>query len=451
MKHIVIIGNGIAGVTAARYIRKRSDHAITIVSAESKHFFSRTALMYVYMGHMRMKEITPYEDWFWDKNRINLIQAYVHRVDSFNKRLELSSGKDLQYDVLILATGSSYNKFGWPGQDLQGVGGLYSLQDLEYMQFHTQHAERGVIVGGGLIGIEMAEMLLSRRINVTFLVREKSYWNGILPHEESQMINRHIREHHVDLRLETELAEIIDDGNGRVSAVKTNKGDVIPCQWVGLTAGVKPNVAFLEGSGILFRRGILVNNYFETNIPDVYAIGDCAEFEKPLPNRKGIEQVWYTGKMHGETVALTITGNRRAYNPGIWFNSAKFFDIEYQIYGEVPGTSVPHEVSLYWEHPDGRKAVRINYRKEDKVVVGFHLMGIRYRHKVCDKWIAEGRTIEYVLENLRAANFDPEFFDRYEHELAKLYAEHSGTPIITQKKAKSLKQMIFGKYNLAKV
>lgn len=449
MKHVVIIGNGIAGVTAARYIRKRSDFAITIVSAESKHFFSRTALMYVYMGHMRMKEITPYEDWFWDKNRINLIQAYVESVDTTHHKLVLSSGKDLHYDYLIIATGSSYNKFNWPGQDLMGVGGLYSLQDLEYMEYWTKHAKRGVIVGGGLIGIEMAEMLLSRHIDVTFLVREQSYWNNVIPAEESDMVNRHIREHHVDLQLGTEMAEIIDDGTGRVKGVRTSKGEVIDCEWVGLTAGVRPNVHFLRGSDIHVGRGVMVNEYLETNVPGVYAIGDCAEFHHALPGRTKIEQVWYTGKMQGETVAMSITGERRPYSPGIWFNSAKFFDIEYQVYGAVPARLPEDEETLYWEHKNGHHSIRINYKKASGVVTGFNLMGVRYRHLVCDQWLSEGRTIDFVIEHLRAANFDPEFFETYEHELAKLYTAKTGKQI-RQKSRGSLLSTIFGNHRLPK-
>ena len=87
--HIAIIGNGISGITAARFIRKLSDHKITVISAETDHFFSRTALMYIYMGHMRYEDTKPYEDWFWDKNRINLLNAYVEKVDTQNKKLVL--------------------------------------------------------------------------------------------------------------------------------------------------------------------------------------------------------------------------------------------------------------------------------------------------------------------------------------------------------------------------
>ena len=86
--HLVIIGNGIAGITAARFIRKISDHDITVISAETEHFFSRTALMYVYMGHMRYEDIKPYEDWFWGKNKINLLRDYVEKIDFDAKNLQ---------------------------------------------------------------------------------------------------------------------------------------------------------------------------------------------------------------------------------------------------------------------------------------------------------------------------------------------------------------------------
>ncbi|MDX1327297.1 MAG: FAD/NAD(P)-binding oxidoreductase, partial [Arenibacter sp.] len=87
MEHIVIIGNGISGITAARHIRKLSDKKITVISNENAYFFSRTALMYVYMGHMKFEHTQPYENWFWKKNRIELLTAYVERVDTENKKL----------------------------------------------------------------------------------------------------------------------------------------------------------------------------------------------------------------------------------------------------------------------------------------------------------------------------------------------------------------------------
>src|SRR5690606_7885700 len=149
-------------------------------------------------------------------------------------------------------------RFDWPGQDLEGVGGLYHLQDLERMAAWTAENRQAVVVGGGLIGIEMAEMLWSRGIRVTFLVREKNFSDAVLPAEESAMVRREILRHGIDLRLDTQLSAIEDDGGGRACAVLTDKGERIPCGFVGLATGVTPNIDFLRESGIDMSRGILV-------------------------------------------------------------------------------------------------------------------------------------------------------------------------------------------------
>ncbi|KGE88039.1 MAG: NAD(P)/FAD-dependent oxidoreductase [Phaeodactylibacter xiamenensis] len=424
--HIAILGNGISGITAARFLRKLTDHQITVISAETDHFFSRTALMYVYMGHMRYEDIKPYEDWFWEKNRIDLKRGYVEQIDFEQKQLHFRKGDQLGYDKLILALGSTPNKFGWPGQDLQGVRGLYSYQDLEYMEAHSEGLERAVIVGGGLIGIEMAEMFHSRHIPVTFLVRESVYWNAVLPKEESEMVTRHIREHGIDLRLSTELKEIVDDGQGRACAVVTGAGERIDCGYVGLTAGVHPNIGWLKDTALETDKGILVDEYLQTNLPDVYAIGDCAQIRHPKPGRRPIEAVWYTGRMMGETVAHAIGGQPVEYDPGVWFNSAKFMDIEYQVYGDVSGRMPDHYASVYWEHADGRKSIRIVYDQNTQEVAGFNLMGVRYRHEVCERWLAQKASVEAVLQNLGLANFDPEYYQQFEREVVAQYNKQTG-------------------------
>ena len=425
--HILIIGNGIAGITAARNIRKHSTHPITVISAESDYFFSRTALMYVYMGHMRWKDIIPYEPWFWKKNKINLVNDYVTRLDDQTKTIYTASGKEIEYDTLILATGSSSNRLDVQGADLDGVASLYSLQDLEYIESKSANISRSVIAGGGLIGIELAEMLHSRNIPVTLLVRESSYSNMILPAEESEIVNREIRDHGIDLRLSEDVYEINGDSEGRVKSVTTCKGEEIPCQLAGITIGVQPNISWLMGSNIEVNKGILVDEFLQTNIPGIYAIGDCAELRNPTTGRKAIEPLWYTGRMMGETVAQTVCGTAVAYHPGIWFNSAKFFATEYQVYGEI-NPSLPYgQHTLYWQHPEFKKSIRINYTEHS--VIGFNLMGIRFRHEVCEKWISTKTNIESVLAHLELAHFDHEFSPNYANQVRDAYRSLTGIPI----------------------
>ncbi|MDX2127705.1 MAG: FAD-dependent oxidoreductase [Chloroherpetonaceae bacterium] len=441
MKKIVIIGNGITGITAAREIRKRSEYDITVISGESHHHFSRPALMYIYMGHMRAEHTKPYEDWFWDKNRISLRYGTVTKIDFTTKAVLLESGESIAYDKLILATGSKSNKFGWKGQDLKGVQGLYSLQDVEMMEENTKHLANGrgsaVVVGGGLIGIEVAEMLHSRHIPVTFLVRENIYWGNILPEEEGKLVERHIRAQGIDLRLSSELQEITSDSNGRARSVITKNGEELNAQFVALTAGVSPNTDLVKGTDVEVKRGILVNEFLETNLPDVYAAGDCAEL-KISDGTSKVEQLWYTGRMQAEALAKTICGNRTKYQRGIWFNSAKFFDIEYQTYGFVANKVRDGESHFYWEDASGTKSFRIVFQNASKVVTGVNTFGIRQRQAVWQRWIAEERKITDVLTDLGEANFDPEFYKQYEPEIISKFNQDYPESVVTLRRAKGL-------------
>jgi NAD(P)H-nitrite reductase large subunit len=433
-RHIVIIGNGIAGITCARHIRKQGNDDITVISSETEHFYSRTALMYIFMGHMKYEHTKPYEDWFWDKNRIRLVKDHAVSIDMKGKKLSLKSGVSINYDKLVIATGSVSNKPNFPGMDLQGVQSLYGVPDLELMDKNSKGIKRAVIIGGGLIGIEMAEMLLSRNIHITFLVRENLYWDNVLPKEEATLISKHIREHHVDLRNATEVKEIKGDANRKVSSIVTTTGEEIECAFVGVTVGVSPNISLLKNTDIETQRGVLVNEFFETSVPDIYAIGDCVQHRNPPLGRKSVEQVWYTGRIHGETLAPILCGKRIAYNPAPWFNSAKFFDIEYQTYGIINPQEQEHETSFYWEHEEGRICLRAVYNKEDETIIGFNVLGMRLRHEVCDKWLREKRKIDDVIANLHLLNFNPEFFDKYEKNIITSYNQQKGKNINRKKK-----------------
>ncbi len=435
MERIVIIGNGISGITTARNVRKQNSKAqIIVISSETKYFFSRTALMYAYMGHMKKEHMKPYEDNFWAKNRIELCFAHVNTIDFNGQKLHFSNGKQTNYTKLVLALGSKPNKFGWPGQDLEGVQGLYSYNDLELMEENSKNLRKAVIVGGGLIGVEMAEMFRSRNIEVDFLVRENRFWGNVLPKEEGNLVHKHIAEHGVKLLLETNLLEILSDENGRVRAVKTDIHGEIECQFVGLTAGVSPNIQFLKEAELETDRGIVVNEFLETSQPNVYALGDCAQFKVAPKGRRKIEQVWYTGRMMGETLAKTLTGKRTEYKPGNWFNSAKFFDIEYQTYGVVSAQVEEENEQFYWEHTNGRMGVKFVFNKSSEQFVGINTFGIRMRHELFDKWLTNTKSIDFVMEHLEDVNFDPELYKQYGSEIVNAYNSQFGKNIQIKKK-----------------
>jgi NAD(P)H-nitrite reductase large subunit len=397
--HVVIIGNGVAGVAAARTIRKRSDAQITIVSSESPHFFSRPALMYIYMGHMEFDHTKPYEDHFWKKNRIDLVQARAEAIDTTTRTVALNNGTTLHYDALVLATGSRTAFYDWPGQNLRGVHGFTTLQDLAAIETSSVGARKAIVVGGGLIGVEVAEMLHARGIDVTMLVRESAYWRNVLPPEEATIIGAHLTRHGIDVRFNTQLRSI--EGTECVRGVTLANGETIACNMVMICTGVQPVTDLAHRSGIAVQRGIVVNDYFETSAPNVYAVGDCAE-------QNGIvELLWYSARAHGEHVGAVICGDRTPYARDVFYNSAKFFDIEYQTYGSVPA-DLDGITSIVWQHVHKDQFLRIAHR--DGIVCGFNALGLRLRAEVCMQWIRTRTPVDVVLRDLKRANFNEEFF-----------------------------------------
>ncbi len=407
---IVIIGNGVAGISAALTARQRDPSAeITVVSGETEYYFSRTALMYAYMDVMQRRDLEPYERGMYAKQRIALVHDWVIDLNAETRTLGLKSGGSLPYDRLVLALGSRPNMAPWKGADQieDGLVHFVSMQDLDACERLTPSTQRAVVVGGGLIGIELVECLAFHGVQVTFLIREPYYWPVALASDEAEFVAAHIRHHGVDLRFQEELAEIRVDDAGRVAGVRTNADD-IDCQMLGVAIGVHPTLESMEGwthkpeTG----RGILVDDTLETSLPGVFSCGDCAEIRRPGEERNLLEQIWYSAKRQGKLVGRNLFGDETPYTPPTFFNSSKFFEIEYTTVGDV--VRVPDGTpSRYYKMPGKDISARIVHDGER--VFGFNMLGSRWNHEILQRWVDERRPPEFVYQHLREAQFDVEF------------------------------------------
>lgn len=420
---VVILGNGIAGISAALRLRQLSPEAeITLISDETELFYSRTALMYVYMRQLQFADTIVHPAGFYRKQRIDLRQDTITDLDLRAQQLH-GQEATYRYDYLLLATGSRPRLPGLAGEQLPGVQGLYSKGDLERLETYTKKAiSRAVIAGGGLIGVELAEMLSSRKIPVTMLVREPLYFSHILPRAEAEMVTREVGQH-VDLRLGATLTAI--RGSGVVEVIVTSSGEEIPCSLLGLTIGVEPRNEIARSAGLTVQRGIVTDTFLRTSDARVFAAGDAAQVKLPGGETK-VQQIWYTGRLQGElagvNLAAAIHGKApTAYDPGIYFNSARFFTLDYQTYGTVPPTAGETD-SLLWQNAAENRLLRISYdaTKPERPVTGFNALGVRLLHPVCENWIREKTPLKSVAENFDRAVFDPEFSNRYTKQLRSL-------------------------------
>ncbi len=406
----LIIGNGVAGITAAFTLRQRHPRAqISVISGESDYFISRTALMYAYMDQLDLRDLEPFERKAYDRQNIQRLRAWVTGLDATRQIVTLDNGLELPYDGLLLATGSVPNRAPWAGVDAvrEGLVHFVSLQHLAECERLTPTTRRAAVVGGGLIGVELVECLLHHGVEVDFLVRDAWYWPMALAREEGELIANRIRHHGVHLHLEHEVTSVAADAQGRIASITTNQGTTLPCQMLGVAIGVRPGVDWLRqvATPPELGRGIRVNAQFQTSLPHVYAAGDCAEFTRPDGSAQ-VEQIWYSAKRQGEAAARAMLGDAVQYQPPLFFNSAKFFDIEYTTVGDVtrlPATAT----SLFCQFPGPAASLRII--ENQGAVIGFNALGTRWNHNVFETWIQQRKSLPDIVSHLRDAQFDVEF------------------------------------------
>jgi 3-phenylpropionate/trans-cinnamate dioxygenase ferredoxin reductase component len=423
---IVIIGNGISGATAAIEIRKRSSQPIILISEEAPVFFSRPALMYVHLGQLRAQDIEVYPVSFWENKKIKRLQTRVISIDPKVKSITTDGSVTIFYERLILATGSKPRLPGLENQDAQGVFTFYSWQDLQLIENASPsygsvgHSQKVIIAGGGLIGIELAEMLQARGMHVTMIIKDAHYWASQIDVLESTLIAHQCHLHGIDLLFET-LIDRIDQHDHAVHQIHLSNGQTLPCTMLCFAIGVEPHITLAAAAGIECQRGIMVDDRLETSAAGIYAIGDCAQIRQPQKGRNPIEPVWYTGKIMGETVARNIVGGQEKYQPGIWFNSAKFFHLEYQTYGYVPPNTNALCTSFFWQSTDQMHAVKCVFSKDRNDILGISGWGIRIKHAFAQRMLSERWNMDEVMSELDQLLFNEEGALRYAFAIRESY------------------------------
>jgi NADPH-dependent 2,4-dienoyl-CoA reductase/sulfur reductase-like enzyme len=426
--HYAILGNGVAGVEAALALRARDAEArVTIVSAEHDHLFSRPALMYVFAGQTSLRDTEPYDRRLYERLGFERRSGRVKAVDAPGHALVFEDGARLSYDRLLLAVGSRGRRAPWPGAGGPGLHYFVTLQDLEALDREARKGMRAAVLGGGLIGVEVAEILHDRGLHVSFVVRERWYFPAALDREESALVAEHLRGCGVDVRLGATADSIVRGESGEIRAVRLAGGDEVPAELVVSTIGVVPNTGFLTGGDVALAANgaIETDDALRTTAPDVWAAGDCANVTWFDGSRRP-EQLWYTARDQGRAAARSMLGDDAAYRRGTWYNSAKFFDLEWTTAGHVPAevgpdgapAVPPADFRSWFQRVPGRFESQRVVVKGDRVV-GFNMLGSRWNHEPLLDWIHERRPLDWVLKHLGEAQFDEEMSPRF-----RVHARH---------------------------
>ncbi len=202
----------------------------------------------------------------------NRVQARVAQIFPEQHKVVLGDGRQLAFDRLLLATGSRSMPADFAGSDVQGVVSLYSLEDVRSMLKLVKHAKTVMVVGGGIIAMELAEGLAANGLQVDYFLRGDRFWSKILDQAESRLVERGLEQMGIRIHHQTQVAQTLSK-QGVLTGVVTKTGEVFPCQILGVATGVLPQIELAVQAGLATDRGILVNEYLESNIADIFAAG----------------------------------------------------------------------------------------------------------------------------------------------------------------------------------
>ncbi len=323
----LIIGNGIAGITAAETLRAEAPEAtIGIVADDPLPVYYRPALKDYLAGRVDEERLWARPVRLYQEQKIFFLSECVVGIQGQQHIVQLQSGRQISYGKLLLANGASPARLQCPGSELQGVSTLRTVADYQAILARLSGVRRVVIVGSGTLALETAESLRARGLEVSHLLRRRTIWSDVLDTTASDLVLQQELRAGIDVQLETEVVEITGE-RGEVKGVVTSQDKRIRCELVLVAIGIEPNVAFVRASNIFCGRGVQVDKNMRTSMSDIYAAGDVLESRGS--GRPRVLGQWYPAVQQARAAAYSMLGTADTEQP---FNSDTFYNATF-LYG----------------------------------------------------------------------------------------------------------------------
>ena len=425
---IVIVGNGIAGLTAAIEARKlAADKRIVVITDQNHPTINTPALKQFAIGKLTREQLLAYPAGTERTQRIHVINARVEEIQAQKKYVCLTGGRGFGYESLLIATGSVATGLpqNLPGRDFDGVLTLHRLNDYLDMRRRLSEIEDAVVVGGGSHAIETVVSLLYWGIRVHWLIRSDTFLPRMLDRPASDMVLERIRRAGAKVYTQTEVIGIVGRV-GSVNGVVTNQHQFLPCQLVLVCTGTTPVTTLATNCDLPMKskRGILVDDQLRSSVRDIYAAGDVAALKDPQSGEYAPRAQWYAAVQQGRIAAAAMTGSATHEEGfGIPWHATRL--------GELSMLTVGN--ALQWRDmattlTDSSKGSYRRLSIVDDRLVGYLSLGPAQPDGLAIKrLIDEGHSIRNIKKALLKGNFDARKYFSHQRTYAAHYMVHTGT------------------------
>ncbi len=390
----VIVGNCIAAVGGIEGIRRHDrETPITVISKEPYAAYGRPLIANYLKGKLKESELALRDPDFYERRGVRLIIGLpATGLDTRRRTVEVKGGEEIPFERLLLAMGG--NPIVPPIQGLDGpdVFSFVTLQDAKALRQAASRLRHVVVIGGGLIGLKAAESLHDLGIQVTIVELADRILSMAFDETASRIITRRLEEIGIQIITCNTAEEVLRQRDNQVSGVRLRDGTVISSQAAVVAIGVAPNLDVVRDTEVQCRRGILVDEFMETNVPGVFAAGDVAEARDWHFAEWRVVPIWPNAYKQGQVAGRNIAGQRISFSGSIPMNSIAFYGIPTMSVGIInPPAGAGYDVLIHL------KEEAKTYRKlvlKDGVLVGYVLVGPVERAGILTGLIREKRFVE---------------------------------------------------------
>lgn len=370
----VIIGGCAAGTGAVEAIREVDPTGtITVIAEEIYPQYSRPMISELVSGKIDMAKMLVRDEAFWQKHNVQALTGRIATsINTHGKTILLDNGEKISYNKLLLATGGKPFLPKMDGADKDGVFTFTKLATAEHLivKINNAHAKKAVIIGGGLIGVSVSEALVKRGLNVTLIESKNNILSLILDGTSSKMVEAAIRKAGLSITTGLTVQKIIGTAKDDriVGGVILTDGEQMQCDIVIIAIGVIPRTELANGTHLKVNRGIVVDNYMQTNVPDIYASGDVAEAFDFVANENRQLPLWPLAHDQGKTAGYNMAGKKVAYSGGTNMSALKYYGIPMISIGLAnPQNPTAYEIIVKYE-PE--KSLYKKLVIKDNIIVG---------------------------------------------------------------------------------